>query len=142
MAMQIDTGNPNPGVTFYFDENDKEGGHIIVRVLNAEKLQEITNRCRQKRVEVKGSPPTRFEYLDYKKGGEDKEFELTWDYCIIDWSQVIDKNKKEIPCTSENKVHLMKQSPQVSGFVMDCVAKVNAAMRLKEEDLEGNLPST
>ena len=67
MAMKIDLENPNPGTTFYFDEADPDGGHIVLRVLNQAKLQEISNTCRIKRVEVKGNPPSRFEILDFKK---------------------------------------------------------------------------
>lgn len=142
MAMKIDLENMNPGVTFYFDKADEAGGHIVLRVLSGKTLEKITNRCRQKRIEVKGSPPTRFEYLDFKKGGEEKEFELTWDYCLMDWQGVVDKNGTDIPCTPENKILLMKGSPMFSKFVMDCVGKVNAEMALHDEDLEGNLSST
>ena len=138
MTMQIDLKNLNPGVVFYFDEDDKKGGHVILRVLYGAKLEVLTNQCRQKRVEVKGSPPTRFEYLDFKKNGEDKEFELTWDYCIMKWENVIDANGVQIECTPENKVLLMRESPKFSSFVMDCVAKVNIANRVQSEDLEGN----
>jgi len=142
MVMKIDLKNMNPGVTFYLHDADIKGGHIILRVLSGEKLEEITNRCRQKRIEVKGSPPTRFEYLDFKKGGEEKEFELTWDYCLIGWEGVVDANGVAIPCTPENKVFLMKGSPKFSTFVMSCVKKVNAEMLIYQEDLEGNSPST
>ena len=138
MAMKIDLKNLNPGVTFYFDESDKKGGHVILRILSGAKLDAITNQCRQKRVEVKGSPPTRFEYLDFKKGGEDKEFELTWDYCLMSWQKVVDEDGKDIPCTPENKAILMRESPMFSSFVMDCVRKVNIANKVQVEDLEGN----
>jgi hypothetical protein len=138
MAMKIDLKNPNPGVTFYFDESDKKEGHIVLRVLNGAKLEKITNQCRQKRVEVKGSPPTRFEYLDFKKNGEDKEFEMTWDYCIMSWEKVIDGDGKDIPCSPESKVNLMRESPMFSSFVMDCVRKVNISNKIQDEDLEGN----
>lgn len=142
MAMKIDLENPNPGVTFYFNDEDESEGHIVLRVLSGEVLESITNRCRTKRVEVKGSPPTRFEYLDFKKGGEEKEFELTWDYCIQSWSQVVDAKGAEIPCTPENKVFLMKQSPQFSSYVMKCVREINLEAQQRDEDLEGNLSST
>jgi hypothetical protein len=136
--MKIDLKNPNPGVTFYFDESDKKGGGITLRILSGAKLEAITNQCRQKRVEVKGSPPTRFEYLDFKKNGEDKEFELTWDYCLMSWHEVIDESGKAIDCTPENKVMLMRESPMFSSFVMDCVRKVNITNKVLAEDLEGN----
>jgi len=142
MVMKIDLKNMNPGMTIYFDDEDIKGGYVILRVLSGEKLEEITNRCRQKRIEVKGTPPTRFEYLDFKKGGEEKEFELTWDYCLIDWEGVIDANGAAIPCTPENKVFLMKGSPKFSKFVMDGVRKVATALSIHGEGLEGNLPST
>jgi len=138
MAMKIDLENPNPGVTFFFNEVDKSEGFIVLRVLNNQKLEEITNRCRTKRVEVKGSPPTRFEYLDFKKGGEEKEFELTWDYCIREWGQVVDAKEVEIPCTAENKVVLMRTSPPFSSYVMKCIRTINAEEEKHEEDLEGN----
>ena len=138
MAMKIDLENPNPGVTFFFNEVDKSEGFIVLRVLNNQKLEEITNRCRTKRVEVKGSPPTRFEYLDFKKGGEEKEFELTWDYCIREWGQIVDAKEVEIPCTAENKVVLMRTSPPFSSYVMKCIRTINAEEEKHEEDLEGN----
>ena len=140
--MKIDLENPNPGVTFYFNGKDKGEGYITLRVLSNEKLEEITNRCRIKRVEVKGNPPTRFEYLDFKTGGEAKEFELTWDYCIADWSQVIDAKDKEIPCTPENKVTLMRSAPKFSSYVLKCIREMSIEKEVHEKELEGNSPST
>ena len=146
MTMQIDLDNMNPGTFFPFDENPvgeeekKEG--VLLRILTAGKLEEITNRCRTKKIEVKGSPPARFEVFDFKKGGEEKEFELTWDYCIMDWVGVIDKDDKEIPCTPENKILLMKDSIRFSTFINEGIKKINAQFKVYEEDKEINLEDT
>jgi hypothetical protein len=142
--MQIDLDNMNPGTFFPFDEEDeekkKEG--VLLRVLTAGILEEITNKCRIKKIEVRGNPAARFEVLEFKKGGEEKEFELTWDYCIMEWSGVIDKLEKEIPCTPENKVALMKDSIQFSTFINEAIRKINVQHKAHEEDLETNLGST
>ena len=138
MAMKINLEEMNPATIFYFDEEDKDGGHVALRTLNGEKLEEINKRCRVRKVEVRGTPPTRFETLDFKPGGEEKEFEMTWDYCIVDWKGVVNHEGKEIPCNPENKVKLMKGSPRFSSFITKCARKLNTALDQYEEDLEKN----
>ena len=146
MTMQIDLDNMNPGTFFPFDEEtedeEKKKEGVLMRILTAGRLEEITKKCRIKKVEVKGNPPSRFEVLEFKKGGEDKEFELTWDYCLMDWSGVVDKVGKDIPCTPENKILLMKDSIQFSVFVNSGIKEINAQLKIHEEDLEKNLEST
>ena len=143
MGMKIDLDEMNPGVFFPFnpnsvDEKDADEG-ITLRVMNGEKLDEINKVCRIKRTEVKGNPPSRFEFLDFKEGGEEKEFEMTWDYCIMDWKGVVDSSGKEIPCNTKNKVRLMNGSPRFSSFVSACAKKLNEVNKNYEEGLEKNL---
>jgi hypothetical protein len=135
--MQVDMKDLNPGVFFPFDEDNEKDG-ITLRVMNTKELERIFLRTQVKKVEVKGNPPSRFTYSEYKKDGEEKEFEMTWDYCIMDWKGVIGADGKEIPCTSTNKVALMSQSHKFSSFVTSCAKKINEESKVYTEELEGN----
>ena len=137
MTMQVDMQDLNPGVFFPFDESNKKDG-ITLRVMNTKELERIFLRTQVKKVEVKGNPPSRFNYSEYKKGGEEKEYEMTWDYCLVDWKGVVDSDGKEIPCTAKTKVALMSQSHKFSTFVTACANKLNEEGRLYREELEGN----
>lgn len=138
MAMKINLDNLNPGTFFPFEEDNPEEGGVTLRVLTAEKLEEIFKKTQIRKAEYKGSPPSRFVFSEYKKGGEEKEFELTWDYCILDWSGVVNAAGEEIPCNSQNKILLMKGSPKFSSFITNCVDKINEAAGIYEEELEKN----
>lgn len=137
MAMKFNLDDLNPGTFFPFDEEEPEDG-ITLRVLNQEVLEKIDKVCRVRKSQIGGNPPSRFTYLDFKPGGEEKQFEMTWDYCIMEWKGVVDNDGKPIPCTTENKVKLMKGSQQFASFVTKCAAKLNEALGVQEETLEGN----
>lgn len=145
MAMEVNFDELNPGTFFPFDEDaetpeaKKEG--VTLRVLTQEKLDEIRRKTQKKLSKIAGSPPRHITYYEYKTGGEEEEFMLTWDYCIINWHGVTSKGQ-QIPCTTENKVKLMKGSPEFSGFILKCSTKLNQAMGLEEEELEKNLSTT
>jgi len=137
MTFKINLEELNPGTFFSFDKENPDEG-ITLRVLNHEALNEISKKTQIRRSEVKGDPPTRFDYMEYREGGQEKEFALTWDYCIIDWKGVVDQNGNEIPCTSENKVKLMSGSVSFSDFVVKCTRKLNEASINQEKVREGN----
>lgn len=119
--MLINLAEPNPGVFFNWPnaKTDKDGG-ITLRALTLEKLEEVDNLTITKKKRFRGSIP----YDDIKIDEKKKE-ELIWDYCIVNWENLQDEKGKDIPCTLENKINLMKTQFQFSVFVADCLDQLS-----------------
>lgn len=136
--FQVDIENLNPGTWFYFDKESPEDGGVCIRVISNEMMREIQKATQVWKSEVKqigrGRPAQRFEGWQPVENAADIEFEMTWDYCIVDWKGVIDMNGTEIPCTKENKVKLMSGSVKFSTFIGECIRKLNEAAGLYEEE--------
>ena len=62
-------------------------------------LQLITDSKRAELLKKNTTIINNEEIIDHKSFAEDY-----LDYCILDWKKVIDKNKKKVPCTRENKI--------------------------------------
>lgn len=114
MGTKLSMTDPNPGIWFKFDDNDPESGEVAIRPLNPAKREEIRKRCVKRRVEYKHGQ--RFEVDDVN---DDLYSELLWDYSITGWNGLVDDDDKEIPCTAENKVYLMKNHVGFARFIGD-----------------------
>jgi hypothetical protein len=140
-------GEMNPGSWFPF-EPMREGqtiddvGGVCIRVMNQGAVNEMEKKTRTYTVEYRqigrGQGRQRFEYYKPVEGAKDIEFEMMWDYCVVDWKGVLDDNKKPIPCTKENKIALMQGSVEFMAFVNDCQKQINTDIGIMEENLEGN----
>lgn len=124
---------PNPGAWFSFDESDPAGGKICLRIMNSITLRNIRRAAVKPRVEYKHGQ--RFEFTDTD---EDLISDMTWDYCIVDWTGLEDDDGKPIPCTKENKVFLMRENLQFQTFVMACMGILNEQAERRVADLEKN----
>jgi len=136
--MKINLNEPNPGVFFRWPnaKTDEEGG-ITLRALNIEALTAIDDATTTKKKKFRGHTP-----YDDVKVDEKRREELIWDYCIVDWENLQDENGKDIPCTLENKVMLMRTQFQFSVFVADCLDQLTEfAEGQKETELKNSLKS-
>jgi hypothetical protein len=127
MATKLSLKNPNPGVWFRFDDQDPQSGEVSIRPLNAAKREEIRKKAVKRRIEYKHGQ--RFEVEDTN---DDLFSELLWDYAITEWSGLVDDDGKEIPCTSENKIFLMRNHVGFARFIGD-------KLELMATEYEGNL---
>jgi len=120
MSTKLSLEDPNPGVWFKFDESDPKSGEIALRPANNAKREEIIKKTVKRRVEYKHGQ--RFEV---NESNDNKFSEMLWDYCIVDWKDLVDDSKKEIPCTTENKVFFMKNHVGFASFVGEKLATLN-----------------
>lgn len=127
MTTKLSMTEPNPGIWFKFDENDPESGEVGIRPLNPARREEIRKKSVKKRVEYKKGQ--RFEVEDVN---DDLFSELLWDYSITGWNGLVDDDGKEIPCTSENKVFLMRNHVGFARFIGDKMERLS-------EEYEGRL---
>lgn len=132
--MRVDLNDMNPGVFFSWPNNkkDDEGG-ITLRILPNEMIDEINDLATEKKKKFRGGTA----YDDIKVNKELID-ELTWDYCIVKWSDLQDKNGEEIPCTKENKLIMINKHVKFSLFVAECLEKLQEFEKEEEEKEEKN----
>ena len=131
MATTFNMTDPNPGIWFKFNPDDPESGEISLRPQNAEQRNKTRKKAVKDRVEYKQGQ--RFEVQDV----DDELFsELVWDYSIVDWSGLVDDKGKQIECTTENKVFLMRNHIGFARFVAEKLGELSEgyAERLELEN--------
>lgn len=131
--MKLNLSNLNPAAFFPFDEDEEGSGGVYLRLATGEILEKIRKKTTKKRVEFRRG--TRHEV---EETNDSKHSELLWDYVIDDWKGLEDESGAEIPCTTENKVMLMQKSVKFSGFIGNCVEKLNEDYDEHVGDLEKN----
>ena len=131
--MKFQMNNLNPGTWFPFDESKPEEGGICVRVLNTKKLAEIRDQTITTKREF--ADGRMHEYQEVDHAGRDR---IIWDYCIVDWKDLIDDEENPIECTTENKILLMNEHIGSSAFVETCLDKLNAQAGILLEESEKN----
>ena len=128
--MKFDiNGDLNPGEWFDIDDDEEDSGQVCLRVANRELTEKIANDCLKTKVIYHRG--TRYKDTEVD---EEKQFKLIWDYCIVDWKGITDKDGVEIPCTSENKYKLIRQSIFFLNFVKDCQTEINDINKNDEEE--------
>lgn len=130
--MKLNMDNLNPPA--WFDHPQDDEARICLRVASALDLEEIRKKTVKKRVEYKRGQRFEVDHID-----EELQTELTWKLCIIDWEGLYDYEDKPIPCTDENKVLLIRNSPQFSKWVVDCLDLLNEDNVQQSESAEKNL---
>jgi len=132
--MEFDLENLNAGNWFEMDN----GGKICLRVCDGDALRNIRKKTVTKKVEYK-KVDNRLERFVVEDANDDLQADMIWDYCIVNWENFFDKNKKPIPCTPENKKLLMGKSIQFAKFVSECLDKLREEIEgEKKEDPEKN----
>jgi hypothetical protein len=132
--MKFDFKNLNPGVWFEYEDKSFS---VEVRICAGQDLERIFKATQKTRVEYKRD--SRFEYLDID---HDKRDEMMWDFIIIDWKGIEDGAGKPLPCTTENKVALMKGSVLFTNFIGECVELLSSDIKKIKVGKEKNLSSS
>jgi len=128
--MKIDLENINPGTWFDFSDGE---GRICLRICAIEDLELIRKQTRKKKIEYKRGQ--RFEYEEINNRLEDDK---VWDFAIMDWKGVYDADDKEIKCTKENKIMLMRQSVEFANFIAKCLEDLEKIIGQENEEAEKN----
>jgi len=129
--MQFDTDNQ--GTWFEYVEGKPKEGRVCLRVCNGEALKKIEKATVKKQVEYKKGQ--RFEFYEVD---EETRAKMIWDYCIPDWENTQDAKGKDIPCTAENKLGLMRKSNAYKALIERFLDKLSAADAKHAEEVEKN----
>jgi hypothetical protein len=127
--MDFKSDDLNPGVWFYFGDDEKAGG-VCIRFASADKLKEIAKKTTTTKNEWRNHKP-----VESKKIDEDKHDLLLWDYCIVDWKNV-NEDGKPIKCNAKNKSMLMGGAPVFSSFVTEALQR----LKYDHEELQKAIP--
>ncbi|MHB8110495.1 MAG: hypothetical protein ACYDHW_10745 [Syntrophorhabdaceae bacterium] len=118
------------------------GGKLFLRLLDAKDFKEIRTASLTVKPEYPYLPdvkdgqiqPTgryhRFEGTDFNN---DLFNEMMWDRSITGWSDLFDRNNKEIPCTTDNKVLLMTRSKEFAEKYEEGMKALKEAEEAKKE---------
>ena len=136
MGTKLSMSNPNPGIWFKFDETDPQSGEVGVRPLTPAERDKIRKKAIKKRVEYKKGQ--RFEVEDVN---EDLFSELLWDYSITGWTDLEDDDGREIKCSNENKVFLMRNHVGFARFVAEKMEQLSEEYETKLSAENANLLS-
>jgi len=137
----VDFEELNPGAKFDFevDEKGKAVSWVKVRASSNEIMDEIREQCISTEIEYKkAAKHGQLQRIEFTKSDDKKLKDLLWDYTIMDWGGFFGKDKKEIPCTKENKIRFMSKWPAFYSFIDKCVEKltpdVNEAIKESEKN--------
>ncbi|MDD5353028.1 MAG: hypothetical protein PHS93_07715 [Candidatus Omnitrophica bacterium] len=128
--MKLDLDNLNPGTWFDFPDGE---GRICLKTLSFDEAMEISKATSKKKAEYKNNQRFAFDEID-----EERQTEMTWDKTILSWEGLYSKDKKEIPCTKEMKINLMRKSPEFARMVRGFLETLTAAETAQAEIEEKN----
>lgn len=129
--MKFDLNDLNPGTWF-----DIEDARICLRVCAGKDLDVIHKKTRRRQIEYKRGQRFEWEEID-----NDKEFKLVNDFIIMDWENICDATGVALDCNPKNKNKLLRESPMFSGFIANCLERLNADIGLEKEEAEKNSSS-
>lgn len=102
------------------------GGRVQIRTITPEDWRDI------QRATVTYGPPEypkldgKFQRFQSEIVDKELQLDMIWDRTILAWEGILDRNGKEIPCTSEWKTRLMlMKSPDFRDFYNE---KINGMM--------------
>lgn len=121
--------NLNPGKWYEMEG----GGEICLRVCAGDDYKAIRKQTVRRKVEWKMGTRVEYDITD-----DEKQSELLWDFSIVDWKNIFDANKVEIPCNKENKKLLMGKSLFFSKFVSDKLSEMTEELAEVKEEEEKN----
>jgi hypothetical protein len=131
--------DPNPPAQFYFDDEQPEDGHILIRTIPAAEMEKITKRTSKKK------PPEYRRGVRYEVPPEINErlrSELMWDFIVVSWEGVLDEKGKKIPVTTENKVNFMQNWPAFAILVSEGLEQLTTDnTTIRNEEIKNSLTS-
>lgn len=148
---QFDLENLDEGTWFTFCEsridengntifdNPKEGaGKVCLRQASFDALEKIRKECggKIKREFVLNPKSRRMESVEYRDQTDDerkKDREMLWDYVIVAWEGLKDKNGNEIEINIENKMRLISV-PMFDRFIARCLESLSNQKEVTEKN--------
>lgn len=128
----VDLEDLNPGVWFYFDEEEPEKGGFCVRPMDSDSMSAIDKETiKTKKVYKRGK---RYDSQDVDN---DRKQEMIIDHTLTDWC-VYGKDGEKIECSVENKLKLLGKSPWHQRFYINCLATAGDIETQHQRQVEKN----
>jgi len=137
-CMPFDPSNLNPTKTFVWPHStDEQEEWIELRLvpddMNRAFFKQIGAQPKSKLVfNPKTHQPSELKDYSLTDRQIEEYSELVWDYSICGWF-LITPNGEEIPCTMENKIRFMKESPAFAQWVADCLEEMRESVKQVKE---------
>ena len=124
-----------------FHKPEEDAGRVCLRPASREIIAEAESKTMKKVSEFVLNPKTkemeRVVYYDQTPEQKKQENEMLWDYTIVDWENLLDKEGNQIPCTRDNKIKLMNVL-MFARFINRCLEILSGAEDNKEEQERKN----
>jgi hypothetical protein len=148
---EFDLENLDSGTWFTFCESEiNEDGEIVfsdplegagkvcLRQAGFDVIDGIEKECggKLKREFVLNSETHKMEPVEYKVQTDDekkRKREMLWDYVIVEWEDLKDKNGNDIPVTLENKMKLIL-IPVFFRFINRCLETIDGNKEVSEKN--------
>jgi len=119
------------------------GGKVHLRLMTATDIKEITKATMTTSPEyvLLEDPETKkkeYKRFEGQKFNVDLFDEMKWDRIIEGWDNVLDKDEKPIPVSSENKTLLMTRVPDFAKAVNDGLKALKKEEEKKQKAAEKN----
>ncbi len=128
MPLVLDLNNMNPGTEFDFGDGIK----VKLRACSLADWREIDKVTSKEQREYKKG----LTYVYTTVSNQPARNRLVWDKCIVDWSGIITPDNAPIPCTTDNKILLMENSPSFAAKVIEAMTKLQETPEVSEAELE------
>ena len=131
--------NLNPSVRFYFEDSEDEW--VELKLASEQDNKELFKRVgiKSEKKLVYNKSERQMQYvrdIDASDSQQDKFNEEVWDFSIYNWN-LVTPDGKEIECTRENKVKLMRKSPKFASWIGDCLEKMREGLpKVKTEEIK------
>ena len=127
----------NNGETI-FDDPKEGAGKVCLRQAGFDILEDIRRECGGKiKREFVLNPKTRsmepVEYRQQTDAERKRDREMLWDYVIVGWEGLKDKNEIDIEINIENKMKLIS-IPMFSRFVTRCLDLLDGQKTVTEKN--------
>lgn len=120
----------------WFEHDD--GWKVSLRICSLDELKRIRKQTVKEKFAFKRLDGAPYR-VKWDETDEDAQSLMIWDYCIVDWQEMYDKDgKTPLPLTAENKVMLMNKSASFAKFVTDSMTKLNEMQEQGKEVSEKN----
>lgn len=137
--MPWNTSDLNPPTRFYFIEDGKDTQEYVSLRLasDADNKKFFDQLGVREKVEKTFNPKTRsmerMTFFDTSDEQREKFNELVWDFSIVEWNLLSTETDKtgapiKIPCTKENKVQFMRESPKFASWIAKCLESLREAL--------------
>ena len=131
--MPFDLDNLNPSAKFFWQDGEEEWVELRLAAEADNEAMRKQSGIKQK-VEYRNEKGQmhRIEFVDADEHKVDRFTALANDFAIVNWC-LNSKQGDPIPCTLENKLKMIRNSPQFASWVIACLDKMRDDVSVLED---------